>query len=68
MTVERIGVGRHRDAGFAVLFHRGRVKLSTKYRVWPVEGDDRFLELDPTAWTEQYEVVQEYKPTEGGDA
>lgn len=61
MTVERIGVGKNKNLGFAVLYHRGRVKLSTKYRVWLVMGDDRFLELDPSEWREKYQVIQEYK-------
>lgn len=66
MTVERVGVCKSKALGYAALFHRGTVKRSTKFRVWPVAGDDHFLELDPSQWRDKYEVVQEYKTNEPG--
>lgn len=62
MAVDRVGVARNKSLGFAVLFHRGRVKLSTKYRVWPVAGDDRFIEMDPSEWREKYTAVSWESP------
>lgn len=61
VAVEKVGVAQNKNLGFTVMFHRVRVKLSTKFRVWPVPGDDRFLELDPSQWREKYTVIQEYK-------
>lgn len=55
----KVGIAKSRITGAVVLFKRGRVKLSTKYRVWPVAGDDTFLELDPSEWRERYSVVSE---------
>jgi hypothetical protein len=58
--VNKVGIARSRAIpGMAVLFKRGRVKLSTKYRVWPVPGDDRFIELDPSEWREKYVIVHQ---------
>jgi hypothetical protein len=61
-TVERIGVCRSKSLRYAALFKRLRVKLSRKYRVWPVAGDDRFIELDPYEFTTKFEIVEAYKP------
>lgn len=61
-TIERIGVGKSKLNGAPVLFHRVRIKLSRKYLVWPVAGDDRHLTLDPSQWMDGYEIVQQYKP------
>lgn len=58
---DRVGVAKNKSLGFAVLFKRGRVKLSTKYRVWPVPGDDRFMELDPSEWRDKFTVIAEHK-------
>lgn len=55
----KIGIASSKRTGAVVLFKRGRVKLSTKYRVWPVAGDDTFIELDPSEWRERYSVVSE---------
>lgn len=55
----KVGIASSKRTGAVVLFKRGRVKLSTKYRVWPVAGDDTFLELDPSEWRERYSVVSE---------
>lgn len=59
-VVERVGVAVNRSLRFAVLFQRLKVKLSTKYRVWPVPGDDHYLELDPSEWRDRYRVVCEH--------
>lgn len=67
MTVERIGVARNKNLGFAVIFHRGRVKLSTKYRVFNhLCGKEHFAELDPSEWRAKYQLVEEYKTSEPG--
>lgn len=60
----KVGIATSRRTGAVVLFKRGRVKLSTKYRVWPVAGDDTFIELDPSEWRERYSVVSGYKACE----
>jgi len=44
------------------MFHRVKVKLSRKYRVWPVPGDDRYIELDPSEYLDRYITVQQYQP------
>lgn len=64
--VERVGVAKNKSLGFAVMFQRGRVKLSTKFRVWPVPGDTRFMELDPSEWRDKYQVVAEHKTAVAG--
>lgn len=64
---DRVGVAKNKSLGFAVLFKRGRVKLSTKYRVWPVPGDDRFMELDPSEWRDKFMVVAEHKSKTGSN-
>lgn len=63
---DRCGVAKNKALGFAVMFKRGRVKLSTKFRVWPVPGDNTFLELDPSEWRAKYTVVSEHKTDSGG--
>lgn len=60
----KVGIAKSRRTGAIVLFKRGKLKLSTKYRVWPVAGDDTFLELDPSEWRERYCVVSECKACE----
>lgn len=60
----KVGIAKSRRTGAIVLFKRGKVKLSTKYRVWPVAGDDTFIELDPSEWRERYSVVSECKACE----
>lgn len=57
----KVGIAKSRRTGAIVLFKRGKLKLSTKYRVWPVAGDDTYLELDPSEWRERYSVVSERK-------
>lgn len=67
MIVHRIGVAQHKELKFAVLFHRGIVKRSTKYRLFrPDMGQQCFAELDPSEWREKYKIVQEYKASETG--
>jgi hypothetical protein len=61
-TIERVGVCLSRLTGGAALFHRVKLKLSRKYRVWPVPGDDRSLLLDPTEFTDRYAAVAIYIP------
>jgi hypothetical protein len=63
---DRCGVAQNKSLGFAVLFKRGRVKLSTKFRVWPIPGDDSFVEFDPSEWRAKYTVVSEHKTNSGG--
>lgn len=60
-TIERIGVCEHKQHKQRTLFHRVKVKLSRKFRVWPVPGDDRSLLMDPTEFVERFRVVQEFK-------
>ena len=56
---ERVGVAVSRAIpGMAVLFKRGTVFKSRKYRVWPVPGDDAFLELDPSEFMAKYRTLQ----------
>lgn len=64
-TIQRIGLARNAVLG-VVLYHRLVVKQSTKFRVFPVPGDIRSFDLDPTEWAEKYEVVSEHKTTEAG--
>lgn len=56
--IERIGLAKSRATEGPALFHRVKIKLSRKFRVWPVAGDDRSLLLDPMEFVERYEVVQ----------
>lgn len=66
-TIERIGVCKFKGIEAAALFHRVKVKLSRKYRVWPVLGNDRSILIDPSEFTDRFQIVQQYKP-EGGAA
>lgn len=63
-TIERIGVCRSKALDLPALFHRVKIKLSRKYRVWPVPGDNRFLLLDPSEYMDKYETVKCFKPKE----
>ena len=65
-TIERIGVAKNKALGFAAMFQRLKVKNSTKFRVWPVPGDEHYLELDPSEWREKYKVVSEIKTSAPG--
>lgn len=49
------------------MFQRLRVKLSRKYRVYPVPGDDRFIDLDPSQFMDRYATVQSFKPMESDE-
>jgi hypothetical protein len=60
--VERIGVCQSKQMGAPALFHRVKIKLSRKYRVWPVAGDDRSELLDPSEFTDKYENELSFKP------
>lgn len=62
-SIERIGLCQSKLSGAPALFHRLKVKLSRRYLVWPVAGDDRRLDLDPSEYTDRYKTVQSYKPT-----
>ena len=62
-TIERIGVCQNKSSGAPGLFHRLRIKMSRKFRVWPMAGDDRSMDLDPVEYSERYATVQEYRPT-----
>lgn len=65
-TIERVGVAQSKKEKLAVMFQRVRVRLSTKFRVFPVPGDSRSFDLDPTEWSERYRVVKEYKTNASG--
>lgn len=60
-VIERVGVAQSRKEKLAVMFQRVRVRLSTKFRVFPVPGDVRSFDIDPSEWTKKYQVVKEYK-------
>lgn len=60
-VIERIGVAKNKALKFPVLFHRLKVKNSTKFRWWPVPGDSAYIEHDPSQWREKFTVIQEYK-------
>lgn len=61
VVTERCGVAVHRTLKFTALYKRVKVKLSTKFRVWPFAGDPVFMELDPSEWRKRYRVVEEFK-------
>ena len=65
-TVLRVGVATSRATGSAAMYQRLIVKRSTKFRVWPVAGDSRFLEMDPSEWRDKYKVAHEFKTEEPG--
>lgn len=60
-TVERVGICRSKALRYTALFQRVRVKLSTKYRIWPIPGDPEFLEFDPSQWRDRYTILHEEK-------
>ena len=64
-TIERIGVCECRMDRTRTLFHRLKIRLSRKYRVWPVAGSRLSLLLDPSEFMRRYKVVDYCKP-EGG--
>lgn len=66
-TIERIGVCRAKGTKSAAMFHRLKKRLSRKYRVWPVPGDDRSLLLDPSEFVDRYVVIQWYAPPPEGE-
>lgn len=57
-TIERIGVCKSIRCCYGTLFHRVKVKLSRKYRVWPIPGDDRSILLDPSEFVDRYDVLK----------
>jgi hypothetical protein len=61
-TIERIGICDSKAGSGPTLFHRLKIKLSRKYRVWPVPGDDRYTDLDPSEFVDRYREVQSFKP------
>lgn len=65
-TVLRVGICRNRNLKFTCMFQRVLVKLSTKFRIFPVAGDCRYLEIDPSQFRDKYTVVQEYVTSEPG--
>lgn len=64
-TIERIGVCEFRMDKTRTLFHRLKIRLSRKYRVWPVPGNHVSQLMDPSEFMRQYRVVESFKP-EGG--
>lgn len=64
-TIERIGAARCRADDIPVLFHRVRVKLSRKFRVFRFP-DERGILLDPSEFCEKYEQFESFKPEAGG--
>lgn len=63
---DRIGVCQSRSTKAPGLFHRGKVHLSRKFRVWLVPGNETYIELDPEEFRKRYKVVQEYTPITTG--
>jgi hypothetical protein len=57
---EGAGVCNGRETGVSMLYQRGQVFKSRKYRVWPVAGDDRFVELDPDEFQQRFKTVEFY--------
>jgi len=60
-VVERCGIAQSRALKYTAVFKRGKLKLSTKFRVWPFAGDDAYIELDPSEWRAKFRVVEEFK-------
>jgi len=65
-SVQRIGIAQSRRNGWFGLFHRVRVKLSRRYRVWPVAGRDDYIEYDPCEFSERFAIVEEFRTDQGG--
>lgn len=63
--IERIGVCECRMDKTRTLFHRLKIRLSRKYRVWPVPGNHLSQLMDPSEFMRKYTVVEAFKP-EGG--
>ena len=60
--IERIGVCRSKILNYSTLFHRVKIKLSRKYRVWPIPGKDISVLLDPSEYMGKYITVKWTKP------
>ena len=61
-TLERVGLAQIKNgSGTTVMFHRLKIKLSRKYRIWWVPGDLRSELMDPSEFTAQFCVLQEHK-------
>lgn len=60
--IERIGVCKNKNLNFTALFHRVKIKLSRKYRVWPVMGNDKSILLDPSEFMYKYSTIKSFKP------
>lgn len=59
--VERVGVAKNKALKFTVLFQRLKVKTATKFRWWPVAGDDAYVEFDPSQWRDKFTVIEEHR-------
>lgn len=64
VTVERCGVCRSKALKYTAMYQRVKVKLSTKFRVWPFPGDRTFIELDPSEWRTKFSIAHEEKTNE----
>ena len=64
-TIERIGVCNSKRTGAPAIFHRLKIKLSRKYRVWPVAGDYRSMDLDPAEYMSRYTTAEAFAPQKG---
>lgn len=60
--VEKIGVAKSKGMGLVVVFHRVRIHMSRKYRVWWVAGDSRFVDIDPVDFSSRFIVVESIIP------
>ena len=56
--IERIGICRSKSCGYTTLFRRVKVKLSRKYRVWPMPGVDHSVLMDPSEYVDKYETIK----------
>lgn len=64
-TIERIGVCECRMDKTRTLFHRLKIRLSRKYRVWPVPGNHLSQLMDPSEFMRKYVVIEAFKPEDG---
>ena len=62
MKVDRIGLCLTRAHGTPGLFHRGKVHLARKFRVWFVPGNDAYCEYDPVEFVRKFKVDTQFTP------
>ena len=61
INCERVGICESKNFGYRTVYHRIQVKLSRKYRVWPVPGDSRYQDLDPSEYMNRFTTITEKK-------